>query len=165
MRREKLAKLGASALCLCAALLALAYSLCAAQARRQREAVATLHQLGHRVEYEFAWTARRRTETIAGPFGKSRPLVDEPQVAGLFGLDLMGRVVAVNAAYREVAELEAALPHLRRLPHLKTLNLYDGGFCGWGNQDFQANRAAVEALLVRELPQLEVHYGGAHRHH
>jgi len=69
----------------------------------------------------------------------------------IVGDDYFQTVTAVTLHSNEPADIEAVLPHLKKLPHLKEILLHAPS-CGFGAPPY----SEVEQLLQRELPGVEV---------
>jgi hypothetical protein len=122
---------------------AIACSWFATRAANQREAVRALLGIhGCLVAYDCDYCDFADPFISPAAFGDVLPVKSrEMWTDGLFGKDFGHRVVEVGVPLAEVTE---AMPHLARLPHLKTVYIIRGT---------GENGDAAETRLARDLPK------------
>jgi len=136
-------------------LTAIALSVFFGRVHRQRMAVAALRDLGCEVFYDYY---------DEGPWPdvywkKQREPRGPPWLRSLLGADGLDRAVTVRLSRESVVK---ALPHLKRLPHLREAYIYGGGVSCGNSLDNEETRAQLNAeiqaaeWLQQQLPGVKV---------
>jgi hypothetical protein len=131
------------------------------EARTQRDVVAFLTSRGHQVCYDYQGDGLDRSEhaRVGGVtlMGTDLTKLGPSDWSRYVGTDFAHHATVLKLDDEaDLAEIEAILPQLKRLPTLRVIYIGTHTTCWIGALDHRARYARAKELLCEELPWIEV---------